>query len=354
MRLRAHSLAVPIIAALIFGLITAALAQGADVGGVSSGNTIQVTVQGIIIQQLDFQNATGVSKVGQQVDVNASGQNPVYSIYARIKDTRGWDRIDWVEFRAWYKNGNSGALFNSTPGANYNLYLNYTNVTGTPSFSLRWPTTGEVTLVGGTDTAVTSDTHDLTMRFRFRNQIHRADATGAGSWTFSAFAKDSNGASRFRQGGDFGIFRFVGMAVVGAPSGAADPGSYAYLLPFHNITFSTNDKFYLEASATDLTNTANASFTISRQYIELNATGSTGGVNLTSWTAFTVADGTIDIYGHYNDNTLPSFSHAEYSSGVSELGSVRIRVNIPLGQEPGTYTGTLTYRLWQQSTPKPP
>ncbi len=346
MRPLGSSLVIGLTVAVFFALLTSSLAKALDVG--SAGPTpsgITVNVHRLRILALQFQDNVPTDKTGQQVDVFSGGTNPTYRIYARIKDTRGWGAVTQVDFQGWYKNGNVAALFGSTPGANNNFQVRWTPAGG---FVLITPLTGEVTLGAGIDTAIDANTHDLSARFTFGNQVHRGDGTGAFSWGFGVTATDTFQTASAT--GEFGIYRYVSMTVAGSPVGTGDPGTTVSLAPDNNVAFTTNSNFYLEVAATDLLD--GLGNTITRDNILVNGATGSGAPDLTVFTAFTVVDGTIDVYGHYNDNVGPT-THASYASGNSETGVVQVQVAIPIGQTEGTYTGTLTYRLWQSPLARP-
>ncbi len=339
---------------LAAGLALALLLDFLGVASVLSFRALAAPGQPLI-KSIAVTDDAGVDRTGQQVDVNVGGTNPVYRLTTQIQETGGpgWTTLEWVEFRAWYKNGNAGAGFNSTPGPNYNLYLNYTNTTDVRgTFALKFPSSGEVMVVGASDAVVSNQAHLLTIRLRFGNQIHNASATGAWSWAYSIFAKDKNGRTDLATV-DFGIFRFVTMVVAGSPQASDFDGTTVTLVPNEVITFSTNGAFFLEVSATDLTMTVGGvTYTIGRQTIQLNGGTGNGAPSLTSWAYYTATDPTLDVYGAYRDGAGP-VAHPAYASGTSETAVVQVKVDIPTGTMEGAYTGSLTYRLWQQTVVRP-
>ena len=97
------------------------------------------------INWYDFQynqGGTWVSRLNMQSDVNSSAE---YRFIVNISSDCEWENITYINISAWYDQGNETTIYNQSLGGNLNLFFQYENLTGTPTFRLLWPTGGEVT-----------------------------------------------------------------------------------------------------------------------------------------------------------------------------------------------------------------
>jgi len=105
------------------------------------------------INWYDLQNATGISKLNSQIDVNQE-----YKFCISISSAQGWDDIEYINITAWYDNGDDSTTYNDSgnQGGNLNMFLQYENTTGTANYTMLWPD-DEVTKRRFTETVVTDE-----------------------------------------------------------------------------------------------------------------------------------------------------------------------------------------------------
>jgi len=363
-----------VILVLIFSILTNAFLFGpliefcnANPGDVNESwyneTTLNVTVLHLQprINWYDFQynnSGTWVTKLNTQIDVNNSAE---YRFVVNISSDQGWADIDYVNITAWYDNGNEASTYNQTGGGNMNLFLQYKNTSGTPTWSLQWPDDevieGEYTETNVTDLSGSpgnTECHNLTFSFVPGYQFRHAPGDGSWqsgpgyndtmSWNFNITAVDQPGYKSYDNPiigetvDEFGVYTYTEIISAGWPTIIGNPGTTA--IANSNITIQTrsNGNYSLSVDLDQLDHTTNPAANMP------NTTVSLRGGALTSVTPF---PGTGPLYLYGADT--PTYQAAENSGTSKSTSDVEYRIAIPLAQYPGTYTGTIHYGLKTQN-----
>ncbi len=340
----------------IFGYITV----NADPGNVSDSyyNATQLNVT--VLQHeprilwYDLQNSTGVSMLNAQLDVNQE-----YYFYVNISSDQGWDDIAYVNITAWHDQGNEGNVYNTTPGANLNVYLQWDNTSGTPSWNLIWPTGGEVALNAGgcSEVNVTgsdpghspgnTETYNLTFAWTPSYQFRYAqDPTNTAvghndlwSWNINISASDDSGYYSYHnptQGeatNEFGVYTYTEIITAGWPEITGNPGDNpAYNDSYISMQTRSNGNYSLSVNATDLVHTTQPAYTM---------------VNTSIWTGG--GDLALAQYGgagkQWYYGGAGAYKAAETAETSLTTNDVEWAVTIPGGQFPGDYQADIYYRL---------
>ena len=321
-----------------------------------TNTTLSVLVAGIEprINWYDFQNAASVSKQNEQIDVDQE-----YKFCINISSDQGWDDINYIDIAAWYDNGNEGSTYNQTLGGNINLYLQYSNLTGTSSFNMLWPdneaTIGSMTEIIATDpngspgyTECRNLTFSFTPGYQFRY------ARGDGSWNNTNNATDDSGSWNFRISvtdsgenasgpttswvlGEFGVYSYTEITSAGSPSIEGNPGQNA--TADSNITLVTrsNGNYSLSVDVDDLIHKDNPIYNISNQTVWIRGGDLDVSNNL---------DGSAPLY-LYGDST--TFVNAENDGINKTTNDIEYKCSIPIAQQTGDYTATITYTIKTQT-----
>lgn len=132
-----------------------------------------------VINSFDLRDDAG-SKLN-----NATGNLIVdneYFFSVNITDKNGWNDIDYINITSWYDHGDDTSTYNQSTGGNYNLYLQYKNVTGISQFHMIWPDDESLLQpTNCTEISINKTTRIITISFIPGNQTHFA--TSNGSWT---------------------------------------------------------------------------------------------------------------------------------------------------------------------------
>jgi hypothetical protein len=297
----------------------------------------------------DLQNSTGASMLNAQLDVNEE-----YYFYVNVSSDQGWNDIAYVNITAWHDQGNDANVYNTTAGANLNLFLQYDG-----SWNLIWPTTGEVSLnaggcsatdVTGSDPAHSpgnTETYNLTFAwtpgYQFR---YAADPATAGegyndlwSWNVNITVDDLNGTHSYNnptEGSDeneFGVYTYTEIITAQWPTITGNPGD----TPAHNDSYidiqtRSNGNYSLRVNVTNLTHTTLPANTIANTSI-LTAGGDLGPLN-----AFAGAH-------QYYFGGVGSYKNAENSGTSLTTSDIEWAVNIAMGTFPGDYQADIFYHL---------
>ncbi|HLF06942.1 MAG TPA: hypothetical protein VI893_07225, partial [Thermoplasmata archaeon] len=299
----------------------------------------------------------GANVTDTQIDI---GTAQVYCVYADIYDIDGWSSVDFVNVSAFYDAGSEARAYNQTPGANRNFLLNYTNTT-TSRFTMRWPVTDEMTLLGGVDQILSGTNHELRWRMRFGNSVRWAPCTLAGpfqcaaaptssvnSWNAALRIRDSTGnvvtgpAANTQM--EWGVYKLGTMTIsASSPSGTGVPGGGEFQLDQGNpqqVSFAANFPYRFNVSICDLTTTGicgAATPIIPRQNIRIQ--GDPDKMNQRTRVAFPSTTGVITLNG-------TAACYNEFLNGTGTAGAtVTWFAEIPLGTLEGTYSSLITYHL---------
>ena len=326
----------------------AGVVAATDIGSAEhSSSTLTVTVTGAepTIEWYNFTDSTGASKLDAKVDVGS-----VYNFTVRINDTNGWSDIQYVNITAWYDNGNDLTdNYNTTGGANLNMFLQYKNTTGTAEWSMLWPTGGEANLGTCGEVVIDDYTHNLTFRFTPGNQIRHtpgAYTVGAGwnwerSWNFNISVVDSTNLKAWVHD-EYGIYRYTFISVSGSVTitGAPNENWCEAAEGQIDVTCSSNGNYSLYVHMID-PETSDGLYTLDNTTIGLNSTAA--GLYDVHFTD----SGPLYLYGS------ASTYAAHKTSGTSFVTDILYHCDIPLAQAAGIYnkpgTNTLTYRMVTQN-----
>ncbi len=290
------------------------------------------------IVSYDLQDSSGASKLNAQIDVNSE-----YHFIVNVTHPNGWTRVNNVTIRAWFDFGSESTVYNGTRGGNINLFMVYDRASGT--FSLKWPTGGEVTLGTCIDTAIDSNTHLLEFYFTPGAQFRYAPGDGTwnsgpglndiNSWNFEINVTDTGGWYDSVED-EFGVYRFTSVSASGNPRATGYPGLTYVMSPSTTVTYSSNADFRLNVSIDDLWNSANTA-SISAANVAINWTGHVPN----SYVYFTGAGSPIWIFGS------PSSFEPAPLNGTSQTITVYWRIDIPAGTLPDTYSSPVNYTISQ-------
>ena len=263
-----------------------------------NATTLNVTVLALEprINWYDLQNATGVSMLNAQLDVDQP-----YSLIVNISSDQGWADVDYVNITGWHDLGTDPSSYNNTLGGNINFWIQYENTTGTANWNLIWPS-GELTLNVGSCTDVNStdplgspgntECHNLTFVFtpgyQFRYAPDPATATygfnDAWSWNFNITVHDDAAYLAYNTS-EFGVYSYTSIVSAGWPEITGNPGDTpAYNDSYITIETMSNGNYSLGVNVTNLTHEANPTYSIQ------NTSILTAGGNLNPLSAFVAGE----------------------------------------------------------------
>ncbi|MDH7518084.1 MAG: hypothetical protein QHH19_07085 [Candidatus Thermoplasmatota archaeon] len=315
------------------------------------------------INWYDLQNATGVSMLNKQLDVD---QN--YYFKVNISSDQGWADIEYIWITAWADLGTDPGSYNGTAGGNINLNITYDNSSETASARLVWPTNGsEATFIGWSEVNVTgsdpygipgeTETYNLTFIWKPSYQFRYApdptnDTAGFNdlwSWNFNITVLDDDGYYSYNNPtvgetiNEFGVYSYTEIVsagwptIVGAPGdnvSVNDPGGGG------NITLVTrsNGNYSLSVDVDNLTHTI-----ISGEKIIRNNVWVRGG-DKDVFENFTTPSSVVYLYG-----SAVAYHAAEDNDYELSTDDVEYKCFIPLGTKSGKYTGIIHYYLKTQT-----
>ena len=310
----------------------AGVVAATDIGSVEhSDSTLTVTVTGAtpVIQWYNFTDSAGLSKIDAEVDVGS-----VYNFTVRINDTNGWSDIEYVNITAWYDNGNDLTdNYNTTVGANLNMFLQYKNTTGTAEWSMLWPTGGEATLGTCGEVVIDDYTHNLTFRFTPGNQIRHTPGTpteGSSwnwerSWNFNISVVDSTNLKAWVHD-EYGIYMYTSISVSGSVTISGAPGQNWCEAPSSiDVTCSSNGNYSLYVNMSDPRTSGGD--VLNNETIGLNST------NASKTDVHFPASSPYRLYLYGSGSTYA----AHKTSTTSFVTDILYHCDIPLGQPTGTY-----------------
>lgn len=321
--------------------------------------TLNVTVLQLQprINWYDFQynqSGTWISKLNQQIDVNNSAE---YRFIVNISSDQVWADIEYANITAWNDLGNEASTYNQTEGGNINLFLQYQNTTGNPSWSLHWPDDevieGEYTETVETDpygSPGNTECHNLTFSFIPSYQFRYApgDASwesGPGyndtwSWNFNITIEDQSGYKSYDNPiigetvDEFGVYSYTVIITAGWPTITGNPGTTAIADTNITITTRSNGNYSLSVDLDQLNHKSHPTANMANTTVLLR------GGNLTSITPFP-GTGPLYLWGTGD----PSYQTAENNDTIKYTNDVEYRIAIPLSQYPGDYNATIYYDL---------
>jgi hypothetical protein len=326
--------------------------------------TLNVTVLQLEprVNWYDLQNATGVSFLNAQLDVNTE-----YYFLVNVSSDQGWENIKYINISCWHDLGSDAGTYNynGTLGGNINMKLQYDNVSdGTGQFYMLWPNTNSEATLGSCSEANTtpatdpagSHTYNLTFAWTPGYQFRYApDATDTAegfndtwSWNFNLTVVDDDGYYNYNNPtktpdeNEFSVYSYTEIVSAGWPVVVGNPNQNASVNDAGgsgNISIQqrSNGNYSLAVNVTNLTH---------------KITGSDWIDNTSIWTR-----GGTDDFSSYFDGANPLYyygSAATYNASEGNFTSkttsdIEWGVNIPLAQLPGDYNATIYYHLRTQT-----
>jgi len=309
------------------------------------------------INWYDLENSTGASMLNTQLDVNQQ-----YTFKVNISSDQGWADIEYINITAWADLGDDSTYnYNNTAGGNINLFLQYENLTGNANYTMQWPhdeaTVGSMTEANTSDpegSPGNTECHNLTFSFTPGYQWRYAPGDGAWdtvagyndtwSWNFNITCDDSSGYHSYHNPvagetiDEFGFYSYTEIISVDWPTISGGPGVNVSVNDAGgsgNLTIETrsNGNFSLSANITNLTHTANSSYTIQNTSIWTR-----GGADNSE----DFFDGSNPLYYYGSGSTYNSSESNETSKTISDI---EWGVDIPAVQQAGDYEATIFYHL---------
>ncbi len=295
------------------------------------------------------QSGTWVSRLNTQSDVNNSAE---YRFVVNISSDNGWKNITYINITAWYDLGLSNSVYNQTLGGNMNLFLQYKNLTGTPSWTMLWPNGGEITGFKYRERVVRdpvgsprfTECHNLTFSFVPGFEFRYAPGDGSWdttrnatndlkSWNFRIYASNEQGYVSWIQD-EFGIYSYTEIVSAGWPAIYAYPGQNATAETNITLVTRSNGNYSLSVDVENLTHKTHPTANMSRKLIWIR------GGDLDISRNFTAA---ADLLYFYGSGTT---YHLNQANGTSFTTSdIEYKCNIPLGQIAGEYNAPISYHL---------
>ncbi len=134
-----------------------------------------------IINSFNLQNISG-SKINNQTGNLQVNNRYIFS--TNVTDKNGWNDIDYVNITSWYDFGDETSTYNQTIGGNFNLFLQYKNLSGISEYDLVWPDDeSSLDAVNCSETMVNETTRIINLSFIPGNQTRCA--TSNETWTIT-------------------------------------------------------------------------------------------------------------------------------------------------------------------------
>ncbi|MCK4717988.1 MAG: hypothetical protein KAT70_04895, partial [Thermoplasmata archaeon] len=350
-----------------------------DVTSSSSGDEIRADVGYPGIHEFYMrETGTGTDQLNSQLDVNDQ-----YYFLLRTNYSIGWSDNVRVDIRAWYDDGSELTLYDDgvADRSKANLQFRMAYTSGSPgsdgTWAMSYPTTGEVKILSFNESRANigglgaeEDHRWLQVNFSLGPQIRNASSGGA--WTVSS--DNSDPAQSFNDPyswnidvnmsdiaypdanshwyDEFGTYKYLTISVTGDPSGSGAPGANTVSIqPGTNLTYSSNSKYYVNISVTDLWD-ATATHMIGADNISAWNQNSTNQYNSTinTITHFTGADEPHRLWYNQTDTFLPPTNAGNTTTGDTDLVDsttwIAWYIDIPPSIPEGTYTGTIKYTIY--------
>jgi hypothetical protein len=294
------------------------------------------------------QSGTWVSRLNQQIDVNASAE---YRFVVNVSDDQGWEDLKYINISAWYDQGDDATVYNQTLGGNFNLRFMYENVNGTGVMTMLWPTNGEV--VGGEfietisndpiGSPVLTDCRNLSFSFVPGYQFRYAPGDGVWdntmnvtddlqSWNFLITASDGGNLSSFKD--EFGVYSYSEIVSAGWPTIYGNPGENATATSNITIVTRSNGNYSFSVDIDNLTHRTHPTANMLRSRVWLR------GGDVDSSLNFPSPSGLIYLYGAEG-----AFHFARENGTAIATDDVEYKCDIPLGQTAGEYVAAIRYHL---------
>jgi hypothetical protein len=315
-----------------------------------TNSTVSISIRAVQprINWYDFQDASSVSQLDSQIDVNQE-----YKFCINISSDQGWDDIQYINVTAWYDNVSEANTYNLSLGGNINLFLQYENLTGNANYNMLWPTSEAI--IGNYTEAIVTDSggsagytecHNLTFSFTPGYQFRYS--RGDGSWDNTYNVTDDEGSWNFRIDvadsgenasqpatswilGEFGVYSYTEITSAGSPNIQGNPGFNVTADSNITVVTRSNCNYSISSDVDNLLHNIYPVYNISNQTIWIRG----GNLNISS-----NLTGSAPIY-LYGSSTI--YSYAENNGTEKTTSDVEYGCDIPMSQQPGDYSATITY-----------
>jgi hypothetical protein len=133
------------------------------------------------INSLSLVNSTGNKLNSQTGNIRV---NREYVFVINATDRNGWGDIDFINLTCWYDQGDETTEYNGTNGGNFNMFLQYQNISGDASFQMVWPDDeATLQLLNCSETIFNETTRIINFSFIPGNQTRCA--TSNETWTIT-------------------------------------------------------------------------------------------------------------------------------------------------------------------------
>lgn len=310
---------------------------------------VPIEKSGLKINWYDFQNADGISFLNSNIDVRRE-----YRFRLNVSSYKGWNKIDYINIKAWFDKGSETINYNSSNnlGGNLNVFLQYKNGLNASQYNLIWPD-DEVILNGFTEEIVSysgSSTQSNNLSFSFIPGYQFRYAPGDGDWDmgsnnfndlFSWNFKISvfltpTGVSEPKSASvidEFGVNSYQEIVSIGMPYIKGYPGDEA--LSNKNITIVTrsNTNYTLSVDLDTFIHELHPTASFSNKTLCIK------GGNLNSFMNFT-GFRSIFLYGSPNNPV-----NADNNNISKITDNIRFKCSIPLTQLSGNYRANMYIKL---------
>ncbi len=313
---------------------------------------------GPTISDFRLENATAVSKTGEQLDVDVD-----YFFVFNVTDENGWTDIGDdgnVSLRLWYDGNQTPELTydQQTTGANYRIELKYVDTSDSSAASLgEWSVTEGRATYNASASSLTSitDGYEFKLALRLHYQVKQANdptnnTVGSynddNSWNAEIVAYDGTATSTLQTAStgehmEFGVYMYTFVNISANWATTLGPGDTQSTNAV-TVYYRSNDDFRMRIWF--VTHLVDGSNTIDITNVQILAAADPND-NVTSDIQFTgLGIGNAEyIFG----SDVWWFAH---STDIDEnTVVVQFSVTVPYGTVDGTYTAQLTIRMQQRS-----
>ena len=303
-----------------------------------------------MIYRYDLINKTGHSKLNAQIDVN---QEHKFSLC--IINDQDWDQVEFINIKAWYDHGDDSITYDDdlSLGGNIKMFLQYENLSGEAHYNMLWPddevTKGVITESIGRLSGV--ECRNITLSFKPGYQFRYAPGDGSWdksknaindrfSWNFEITVIDRGnnitGPRTIKKVDEFGVNSYTEIASTGLLYIQGLPGENASTDSNVTVSMRSNLGHSLSVDIDTLYHEVHPIANIS------NKTMWVRGGDIQNFTHFT-GKGPIYFYG-----SSTTYAEPDDNEPTKIIDNLEYKMNIPMAQLPGDYSGQMFYKLKAQ------
>ena len=132
-----------------------------------------------IINSFNLSNETGCKLNNRTGNIDV-GKEYIFSM--NVTDKNGWNDINYINLSCWFDTGDDASVYNQTEGGNYNLKIQYKNITEVAQYLMLWPDDESDLVIGNcSETIINQTTRIINLSFIPGNQTRCA--TSNQTWT---------------------------------------------------------------------------------------------------------------------------------------------------------------------------